>query len=240
MASGGQTMFAQMHSREERLLLFRLQILICDGGLQVLRNILDQTLTAQGLTLRACLDSEKSTITRLKSRGVITQTQYDILFPASGQSPTTTDMDITLVICLLRSLKCFGLNKKFDWNASPTPTDLTVEADICRLRTFRNKVSHISTAGIQRNDFLSMWNEIEQILVRRSSPAMNIHQMIANFKCCPLDLEEDIRIQKELNEWKDYEAEVGHLKDEMTDIKTDVSRMMKHLEQIKRRQYSIF
>jgi hypothetical protein len=126
---------------ENRINLFRLQILIIDGGLLVLRNILDQTIAAQGITLRACLNNEKSTITRLLGRNVITQVQYDLLFPVGAPDPTTADMDITLIICLLANLKCFGLNKKFKWNATPVSTDITIEADICRLRNFRNTVS---------------------------------------------------------------------------------------------------
>jgi hypothetical protein len=136
MTTGGLTPTAK-----NRIYLFRLQILIIDGGLLVLRNILDQSLTAKGITLSVCLNQEMATITKLKSRGVITQVQYDQLFPTVGQVPITSTMDITLIICLLRYLKFFGLNKKFDWKAMPLSTDVTVEADICRLKAFRNRVS---------------------------------------------------------------------------------------------------
>ncbi|XP_060586466.1 E3 ubiquitin-protein ligase DZIP3-like [Ruditapes philippinarum] len=171
MATGGLTPTAK-----NRIYLFRLQILIIDGGLLVLRNILDQSLTAKGITLSVCLNQEMSTITKLKSRGVITQVQYDQLFPTVGQVPTTSTMDITLIICLLRYLKFFGLNKKFDWKAMPLSTDVTVEADICRLKAFRNR-----------------------ILVRRSSSALKIQQTINDFKICSLDPEEEKRVQEEIN-----------------------------------------
>ncbi|XP_060561755.1 E3 ubiquitin-protein ligase DZIP3-like [Ruditapes philippinarum] len=230
MATGGLTQTA-----ENRVYLFRLQILIIDGGLMVLRNILDQTLTAKGLTLNVCLNQEKFAVTRLKSRGIITQVQYDQLFPAVGQVPTTSDMDITLIICLLRCLKCFGLNKKFDWNATPIPTDVTVEADICRLKAFRNQISHISkTTNIQSNDFVTWWNDIEQILVRRSSSALNIQQTINDFKICPLDPEEQKRVEEEIKKWKDYEADVDRLKEEMTYVKERVTEVEKTQEEIKR------
>jgi hypothetical protein len=134
MASGDQ---------ENRIHLFRLQILIIDGGLLVLRSILDQTIAAQGLTLKTCLKKERAKITVLHGHNVINQDQYDLLYPVSGQDPTTADMDITLIICLLTNLQCFGLNKKFKWNAIPASTDKSIEADICRLRNFRNKVSMI-------------------------------------------------------------------------------------------------
>jgi hypothetical protein len=126
---------------DNRVHLFRLQIIIIDGSLLVLRNIIDQTLTALGVTLSACLNNEKATITLLKRHGVITQVQHDLLFPTDGQTPTTSEMDFKLIICLLRYLKCFGLNKKFDWNTKPISTDLTIKADICRLKAYRSEVS---------------------------------------------------------------------------------------------------
>ncbi|XP_060588806.1 uncharacterized protein LOC132744200 [Ruditapes philippinarum] len=229
MATGGQP-----QTLDNRLFLFRLQILVIDGGLLVLRTILDQSLTSQCITFSACLNQEKSTITRLKSRGVITQVQYDVLFPAGGEVPSSSDLDITLIICLLRNLKCFGLNKKFDWRATPAPTDVTMEADICRLKDFRNKISLISTTtAIQQNDFTAWWNDIEQILMRQSSSALNIQQTIAEFKTCPLDLEEERRIQKEIKKWKDYEDGVDRLKHEMIAVKENASYAKKDLEDVK-------
>ncbi|XP_060553396.1 E3 ubiquitin-protein ligase DZIP3-like [Ruditapes philippinarum] len=231
MATCGKT-----YTSKNRVYLFRLQILIIDGGLLVLRNILDQTLASKGITLSVCLNQEKPTITRLKSRGNITQVQYDQLFPTVARVPTSSDMDITLIICLLRSLKCFGLNKKFDWNTTPKSTDVTIEADMYRLKAFRNKISHISkTTVIQPNEFVTMWNDIEQILVRLSSPALNIQQKIADFKTCTLDPEEEKRVQEEIKKWKDYEADVDRLKEEMTDVKERVTEVEKNQEEIKRR-----
>ncbi|XP_060587187.1 E3 ubiquitin-protein ligase DZIP3-like isoform X2 [Ruditapes philippinarum] len=216
---------------DNRVHLFRLQIIIIDGGLLVLRHIIDQTLTAQGVTLSTCLNNEKATITRLKSRGVITQVQHDILFPTGGQAPTTSEMDFTLIICLLRCLKCFGLNKKFDWNTKPISTDLTIEADICRLKAYRNEICHLpTTTEIQPHDFVTWWNDIEQILVRRSSSALNIQQAIANFKTCPLDPEEEKRLQEEVKRWKDYEADVDRLNEEMKKMQTDVIEVKREVQ----------
>ncbi|XP_060598724.1 uncharacterized protein LOC132752419 [Ruditapes philippinarum] len=216
---------------DNRVHLFRLQIIIIDGGLLVLRNLIDQILTAKGITLSACLNNEKAIITRLKSSGVITQVQYDTLFPTGRQAPTTSEMDFTLIICLLRCLKCFGLNKKFDWKTKPISTDLTVEADICRLKAYRNEICHLpTTTGIQPNDFVTWWNDIEQILVRRSPAALNIQQEIADFKACPLDPEEEKRLQEEVKRWKDYEAVVDRLDEEMKQVQTDVIGVKKEVE----------
>jgi molybdopterin biosynthesis enzyme MoaB len=113
-------------------------MLIIDGGLQILRNIIDKKL--QNVSLSAFLQQERSTITKLRSRGIITQVQYDLLFPSGGSGPATTDLDITLIICLLRNIKSFGLNKNFQWNSIPPQGDTSVEADISRLKIYRNEV----------------------------------------------------------------------------------------------------
>ncbi|XP_060587848.1 uncharacterized protein LOC132743332 [Ruditapes philippinarum] len=236
MATGGQP-----QTSKNRIFLFRLQMLVIDGGVLVVRNILEQSLTSQGLTFSACLNQEKSTITRLKSRGLITQVQYDVLFPAGGKVTSSSDLDITLIICLLRNLKCFGFNRKFNWMATPAPTDVSMEADIWRLRDFRNKITRISTTTeIQESDFTAWWNDIEQILVRRSSPALNIQQMIDELKTCPFNLAEESSIQGEIKKSKEYEADVDRLKQEKTDMEENITEVKKHLDDIKGQQGAAF
>jgi hypothetical protein len=139
MASAQPGTSSSAQAVDTRVFLFRLQILIIDGGLAVLRNYVDQELPAQSITLSGCLANEKTTIKALKGRGIITQVQYDVLFPSSG-TVSTSDLDITLIICLMRNLKCFKLNKKFNWNIPPLQSDTSIEADICRLKNYRNEV----------------------------------------------------------------------------------------------------
>jgi hypothetical protein len=115
-------------------------MLIIDGGLAVLRHYVDQELSAQSITLSGCLANERTTCKLLKGRGIITQVQYDLLYPSSG-TVLTSDLDITLIICLMRNLKCFKLNSKFNWNIPPIQNDTSIEADIFRLKKHRNAVS---------------------------------------------------------------------------------------------------
>jgi hypothetical protein len=137
MASGGPTQSPD----DNREHMFRLQILIIDGGLLVFRNIVDKRLTDKSMTLSACLYNEKSSIDKLKKKGIIKPVQYDILFP-SGKNPATTDMDITLLIFLLSNLDFFYKKsiEQFSVKNPPPSTDVTVAADIYRLRIYRNQV----------------------------------------------------------------------------------------------------
>jgi hypothetical protein len=70
-----------------------------------------------------------------------------------------------------------------------------------------------------------------QILVRLSSPALNIKQIIADFKTCSLDPAEEKRLQEEVKMWKDYDANaVDRLKEEMKKVQTDVIGVKKEIE----------
>jgi peptidoglycan hydrolase CwlO-like protein len=71
-----------------------------------------------------------------------------------------------------------------------------------------------------------------QILVRRSSPSLNIQQAIADFKTCPLDPEEEKRLQEEVTRWKDYEADVDRLNEKMKQVQTDVIEVKKDMKEV--------
>ncbi|XP_060565169.1 uncharacterized protein LOC132724350 [Ruditapes philippinarum] len=212
-------------TQQNRCRLFRLQMLIIDGGLLVLRNIFNQKL--HSVPLAAFLKNERQTITNLRSGRIINQVQYDLLFPSGGSGPTTTDLDITLIICLLRNIKSFGLNKNFQWNSIPAQGDTSVEADISRLKIYRNELSHISsTSGITLLVFTTKWTEIEQILLRLNtavSPIPHLQKMIDDFKVNPLDPHAEKRVQKAIDRWqmleKGVEADLKLLKMEDEKIK---------------------
>ncbi|XP_060556284.1 uncharacterized protein LOC132716954 [Ruditapes philippinarum] len=205
MASGGP-----FQSPDNRVHMFRLQMLIMDGGLLVFRNIVDKTLADKGMTLSECLDNEKSTIETLKRQRIINQFQYKILFP-HGKNPATTDMDITLLMCLLRNLDLFS---SID------------EADLNLLRNSRNKLSHMaSTTEIQEKEFKDMWTDIEEILVRHSTPDLNIQETIVGYMTCPLDNEREKMLQKEIEKWGEYEAEIIGVKEDVTEVKKKMTEV---------------
>lgn len=119
---------------------FRLQTLIFDGGTEVIRNIFDQKL--QKRPLNVVLANEQKRIKSLCKQKTITRGQYDLLLPSrGGQYPTSADLDITLLICLLTNLPYFGLNLHYPWYLPPQQTDTSFEADLLRLRNYRNEVS---------------------------------------------------------------------------------------------------
>ncbi|XP_060589553.1 uncharacterized protein LOC132744789 [Ruditapes philippinarum] len=242
MAAAQPGTSSSAQASDNRIFLFRLQMLIIDGGLAVLRNYVDQELSAQSITLSGCLANEKTTIKLLKGRGIITQVQYDLLYPTSG-TVSTLELDITLIICLMRNLKCFKLNKKFNWNISPGQSDTSIEADICRLKNYRNEICHISTTtGIQYNNFSTKWKEIEQILLRidKVYPIKDFKQTITDFEYSPLDPKTEQRVTDEIEKWEKHDKAVeavieflkaGHNKttEDLNTVKTKIDEIEERL-----------
>ncbi|XP_053380366.1 uncharacterized protein LOC123559426 [Mercenaria mercenaria] len=223
---------------QNRVYLFRLQTLIIDGGTAVVRNIFDQKRT--NVPLNILLNNEKGTINRLRASKAITQTQFDLLYPQSGQLPTIADFDLTLVICLLRNLKCCGLNKHFAWNVIPQPGDTSLEAELCRLRMFRNEISHISsTTGIHLAIFKQKWMEIEQVLNRLNllNPVQNLQQFIHGYKYSPLDPKAEKKLQTEIQNWrnmeKGLETEIHLVKKDVLDVTKEVGNVKKEVDSVK-------
>ncbi|XP_053388696.1 E3 ubiquitin-protein ligase DZIP3-like, partial [Mercenaria mercenaria] len=144
---------------DNRVYLYRLLTLNIDYGTAIVRNLIDDK--CSNVPLTTLLARERRTINNLRANRTITKVQFDLLYPQSG-IPTTADFDLTLAICLMRSLKHFGLNPKYTWNVPPHPGDTSPEADICRLRMYRNELAHASsTAGFQETDFTAKWADIE-------------------------------------------------------------------------------
>jgi hypothetical protein len=121
-------------------LLKRLRLLILKCGHTALRNYVDRKLSAQSTSLSKCLANEKTTFDRVLSYGIITPEQYDVLYSSSG-TVSTSSLNLRLIMCLIRYLECFKLNRTFYWNILPGKGETSTEADICRLMHHMNKVS---------------------------------------------------------------------------------------------------
>ncbi|XP_060559075.1 uncharacterized protein LOC132719294, partial [Ruditapes philippinarum] len=256
-ASTGQA--SSTSAEQNRCYLFRLQMLIIDGGLLILRNIFDKKLQNSSLSLSVFLQQKRLKLTNLRSKGKITQVQYDLLYPSGGSGSLTTDLDVTLIMFLLRNFKSFGLNKNFQWNSYPAQGDTSIEADMFRLTMYRNELSHISsTRGITPNVFTTKWTEIEQVrmvlyitiishsfsfvllrLNSKATPIPHLQKTIDDFKVSPLDQEAERRVQKAIDSWqmleKGVEAELKLIKEDTKDIKHSVESQAERIDELNKK-----
>ena len=156
---------AALRSSPEKTNGAKLSRLIIDGGTVALRRVFDSIHLPA--TLQAVLSSNYTTIERLFRKTFITKPQWDLLFPPDGSSPDSSQFDVTLLFALLRNINICGLNPPpSGWKAKPSPTDETKEADLVRIKWYRNKMSHVTTTGVDASSFTTYWRELADALVR--------------------------------------------------------------------------
>ena len=178
---------------QEKANFTRLSRLLVDKGTEALRITLDAIHAPANLP--TVLNANRATLLRLKPR-VINDTQWDLLFPSSGNPPDSKTFDVTLLTILLRNLS--GLPPPATgWNTMPPDTDNSIQANITRIKLFRNQVyAHVTSTEVDNTTFDHLWLKISRALVGLKIPLKEIDEL----KTCPLDPEEEI-YEQSLKEW---------------------------------------
>ncbi|CAC5424328.1 unnamed protein product [Mytilus coruscus] len=73
----------------------------------------------------------------------------------------SSDMDITLMICLLRNLKKMKIK-----DSLPAETDVCAEADISRIKYYRNWIAHNTDGHIDKHYFPAIWKNTCEAIQR--------------------------------------------------------------------------
>ncbi|XP_063397028.1 uncharacterized protein LOC134681361 isoform X1 [Mytilus trossulus] len=100
------------------------------------------------------------TLKSLKSRRIINQNQWDLLFPLVGAA-SSLSFDLTLMICLLRNLANIKVA-----DILPCDTDESIEADLTRIKYYRNKIAHSDHKILSEEDFNIQWDAISKAITR--------------------------------------------------------------------------
>ncbi len=193
---------------QEKANFTRLSRLLVDKGTEALRNTLD---AIHAPNLPAVLNANKTTLLSRKRRRVINDTQWDLLFPPSGNPPNSKNFDVTLLTVLLRNLSGFPAPAT-GWNTMPPATDNSLQANITRIKLFRNQVyAHATSTKVDKTTFDHLWQEISKGLVDLKIPQKEID----DFKICPLGPEEEIYCQLLLKEWVLKDEECRNMLDDL-------------------------
>ena len=154
----------------------RLRRLIIDVGTDTMRNYFDSKCPSE--TLTDVLYANYDTLRRNNNRR-----ERQKLFPPTGVLPampsTSKDYDITLLFSLLRNICGLIPPASTGWN-EPSPEDTSEAADLIRIKYYRNELSHIAGTQVSDNDFLTNWNEISEVLVRRGANAADIVKLMTS------------------------------------------------------------
>ena len=101
---------------------------------------------------------------KLKST-LITNEQWNLLFPHVPLLPDSRSFDITLWHILLRNI-CSLPEPLNGWNNVPNVDEKTLSANLVRLRLSRNRLrGHIASTSLSESDFNKYWDAMEEILI---------------------------------------------------------------------------
>ncbi|XP_028412219.1 uncharacterized protein LOC114535045 [Dendronephthya gigantea] len=177
---------------QEKANFTRLSRLLVDKGTDALRNTFDTI--HPPVSLPGVLAANKTTLQRIKPR-IINNSQWDLLFPPSGNPPDSKTFDVTLLTVLFRNICGFPST---GWGVMPPDTDRSTQANIARIKWLRNDVyAHVTTTKIDGPTFESLWTKISQALVDLGIPQDDVDDL----KLCPLAPEEEVFV-KALEDWK--------------------------------------
>ena len=126
---------------EEKTNGTRLARLLVDGGTHVLRKFLDSVYPEPKLIAKG-LNKNSVKFQHLKSKRVISDHQWEKLFPPSGL-PDSKEFDVTLLHLLIREI-CYLPVPLTGWHKMPADDDQSLEANIARIKCFRNELSPVS------------------------------------------------------------------------------------------------
>ncbi|XP_028402140.1 uncharacterized protein LOC114525125 [Dendronephthya gigantea] len=182
---------------QEKANFTRLSRLLVDKGTEALRNKFDTI--HPPVSLPRVLAANKTSLQKLKPR-VINISQWDLLFPSSGNPPDSKTFDVTLLTVLFRNICGFPST---GWGLMPPNTDRSEQANITRIKFYRNEViAHVTTTRVDDSTFQSLWKKIAQALVELGIAQSDVDDL----EKCPLGPEEKIYVQI-LEDWKLREDE---------------------------------
>ena len=213
----------------------KLSRLLIDGGTMVLRNIFDGY--HPPANLQANLNANYGTLNDLLRRRVLHRPQWNLLFPPGGATPDSNTFDITLLFLLLTNI-CGLSSPPSGWHTNPSASDTSVEANLARIKFFRNELyGHVTTTGIDKATFSTLWQEISAALVALDLPQAEIDRLKAEH-CGEEDFldvlfewadsEEDIKSQ--LRDIRQYQAQTEQTVVEVGQTMQDIKEIMKDVE----------
>ena len=198
--SGSGSVFG---TSEEKTNGTRLARLLVDGGTYVLRKFLDSVYPEPKLLAKG-LNKNSVKFQHLKSKHVISDHQWEKLFPPSGLRglPDSKEFDITLLHLLIREI-CYLSAPLTGWHKMPADDDQSLEANIARIKCFRNELRHSVSTGIPNEEFEDKWNTIASSL-----EAIKIgvyRKKIEALKNDSIDNETHKRVEEAVEKWQQFQ-----------------------------------
>ncbi|XP_071176252.1 uncharacterized protein [Mytilus edulis] len=189
----GDEVFAITKEEENLVRIFLLAKVVAP---KAVRKYFDQLF--EPTALKNILHNNYYTLHDLWKKRILNQSQWNLLFPKSGES-TSELFDISLMVCLLRNI--MGIAEPIiGWNDLPPPKDIGVGADLMRIKIYRNDLAHLDCGAVNDTYFKDAWKEISGAVGRLGG--RNLKRECKMFRVKPLQGYNRDLIKKELVSWK--------------------------------------
>ncbi|PFX20634.1 E3 ubiquitin-protein ligase DZIP3 [Stylophora pistillata] len=178
---GSQPVFPTPLSRQTTNFALLCHLLL-DVGTQVLGDTFDRIIPPE--RFQGVLMNHIATLQSLVRKRLITCSQLERLFPHSGTSVSSAQLDASTLFLLFRTI-CGMSCPATGWFLLPLATDISPEADLVRVRHYSNHVIGCAEhALVDDAKFQQLWSEIRKPLIRLGGPryediidALIIHNM---------------------------------------------------------------
>ena len=155
-------------------------LLIDEGTIWVREGILTKHLNDKGLTLQSFLTSTKGMLERAwrgdtrRSKGkrlvrkLLSDEQFNTLFPYGNPALSAVDFDLPLLITLLGWLKIVQVpNVEQGWSSTDWPDDTYTDlgSDLLRMRYMRRMLMLSNECSIENDEFDKYWDKLKEILI---------------------------------------------------------------------------
>ena len=212
----------------------RLTRLLMRGGVVLLRETFDSIHSPANLPTTL----GNPTVEKLLRSAKLSRMEWNCLYPSPGKYGKSTDFDITLTFRLLRTI-CNLTPPATGWDSLPSSTDHTLGADLARVKYYRNEAyGHRSTMEISDPEFVGLWREISQALLRIAAGISHDKRdewkkAIDKFLHDPLTPDED-RCVEELSQWYKYDLDVKDAVEQLEERLQEVRGLLEEKHQQER------
>ena len=221
----------------------KLSRLLIDGGTTVLRSVFDRY--HPPAYLAAGLKTNYRTLSSLKTKRILHNPQWDLLFPPSGTTPDSKTFDITLLFLLLSNI-C-GLSPPLSgWHKPPPSSDTSLEANLTRVKRYCNELyGHVTSTGVQTVVFHVKWQEIGNVLVALGlSPAEVVRLKSApsgeNYISAVIQwVNSDEEIKSQLGELRKSQQEARQMQEEDHEILQKAYQVVKKVLETQQEAHQI-
>ena len=198
--------------------------LLIDGGTFALKKTFDRYHPPNRLVQD--LNTNYSILENLFYEKILDGHQWDKLFPPSGVAPDSNTFDISLLFLLLTTICGLRAPRHSGWHNKPNPRNKSLEANIARIKFYRNKLSHITTTGVETGEFSSLWEEI-------SAPLLALGLVQGEIDKLKQAKSGEENYLQGLRDWVDSDKKV---KSQLKNLSQGVEKIQKTMEEIQRTQ----